>query len=102
MNKFNYLKKINLPYQMGNMKYIIILFMFSLLMISCEKDENSCVPVPENNNGPCIDSLLMDSTSACFDLYDPVCGCDGVTYSNSCYATIFGGVSSYVSGECCE
>ena len=102
MNKFNYLKKINLPYQMGNMKYIIILFMFSLLMISCEKDENSCVPVPENNNGPCIDSLLMDSTSACFDLYDPVCGCDGVTYSNSCYATIFGGVSSYVSGECCD
>jgi hypothetical protein len=102
MNKFNYLKKINLPYQMGNMKYIIILFMFSLLMISCEKDENSCVPVPENNNGPCIDSLLMDSTSACFDLYDPVCGCDGVTYGNSCYATIFGGVSSYVSGECCD
>lgn len=102
MNKFNYLKKINLPYQMGNMKYIIILSMFSLLMISCEKDENSCAPVPENNNGPCIDSLLMDSTSACFALYDPVCGCDGVTYSNSCYATNFGGVSSYVSGECCD
>ena len=81
---------------------VISLVSMVFIFMSCEKDENSCVPVPEINNGPCIDSLLMDSTSACFDLYDPVCGCDGVTYSNSCYATIFGGVSSYVSGECCD
>ena len=73
-----------------------------LIFMSCEKDETSCVPVPVSNNGPCIDSLLMDSTSSCFDVFDPVCGCDGVTYGNSCYAIIFGGVSSYVSGECCD
>jgi hypothetical protein len=35
----------------------------------------------------------------CLDVYKPVCGCDGVTYSNSCYAYI-AGVKSYTDGEC--
>ena len=74
----------------------------ALIFMSCEKDENSCVPAPVNNNEPCIDSSLIDGTSSCLDIYEPVCGCDGVTYGNSCYATIFYGVSSYVEGECCD
>ena len=74
----------------------------ALIFMSCVKDENSCVPVPVNNNEPCIDSSLIDGTSTCFDIYEPVCGCDGVTYGNSCYATIFYGVSSFVEGECCD
>jgi hypothetical protein len=35
----------------------------------------------------------------CLDVYKPVCGCDGLTYSNSCYAYI-AGVKSYTDGEC--
>ena len=50
----------------------------------------------------CIDSSLIDSNSICTTVYEPVCGCDGVTYSNSCDATIRGGVTSYVEGKCCN
>ncbi len=48
----------------------------------------------------CVDSSLMNPNAGCFDIYVPVCGCDGVTYSNSCYALIFGGVTSFTDGPC--
>jgi len=85
-----------------NKKIAIPLVAIILVFISCAKEQNNCVPSSVNINEPCIDSSLIDSSSVCFDIYEPVCGCDGVTYGNSCYATIFYGVSSYVEGECCD
>ncbi|RAK65834.1 Kazal-type serine protease inhibitor family protein [Hymenobacter edaphi] len=35
----------------------------------------------------------------CLDVYDPVCGSNGVTYSNACYARR-AGVTSYTRGAC--
>lgn len=46
---------------------------------------NSCQGSPQN--------------ISCTDVYEPVCGCNGVTYSNSCYAQR-AGVQSIVSGPC--
>lgn len=76
---------------------------------------NYCVTVSDVNNctasacdslaGPhiCIDSALMCiPPHLCCDapLVDPVCGCDGITYTNGCIATFLNGVTSYTQGPC--
>jgi PKD repeat protein len=50
----------------------------------------------------CVDPAWIDSSAVCFEIYDPVCGCDKVTYSNECYAINYGGVRSWKKGECCD
>lgn len=62
--------------------------------VACELGSGS------GSNGACLDSLLIDSSMVCIQAYDPVCGCDSVTYHNNCYATFYGGVTSYTTGPC--
>ena len=70
------------------MKNISVLLL-ALLFISCD-DEDSSSPCQLSDK---------DEDIACIELYQPVCGCNNETYSNSCYAER-DGVTSWLEGEC--
>jgi hypothetical protein len=55
-----------------------------LLAFSCKKE--GC---KANSNANCM----------CPEYYDPVCGCDKVTYGNSCMAEC-SGITEYSTGKC--
>jgi hypothetical protein len=48
----------------------------------------------------CIDSSLINIGVQIPDIYQPVCGCDSVTYQNSSFAIYYHGISNYYEGEC--
>lgn len=55
----------------------------------CTKTTGNC-----DETGACA-----DIPASCLPVWDPVCGCDGVTYSNACYAALAGENVDY-DGEC--
>ena len=67
----------------------LILLLFIPLVFGCSSDEDS---------SNCILGVPFDDF-ACYEIYQPVCGCDDITYSNDCYA-LAAGISSWSEGEC--
>ncbi|HIK66628.1 MAG TPA: T9SS type A sorting domain-containing protein [Flavobacteriales bacterium] len=70
--------------------------------LSCEGVVLTTVISVEGCSGEvdCVDQDQIDNDMLCTQQYDPVCGCNNVTYSNDCYAYYYGGVTSWVQGEC--
>ena len=75
------------------MKIFSKLLITSLIFIfSCSSEESEEIE--------CIDETKIDELALCIEIYEPVCGCNGITYPNVCYASSVGGVTSFISGPC--
>lgn len=69
-----------------------LFFLPFLLAFTCE-DRN------DSNNDACVDYDAINQDAICTEEYMPVCGCNRVTYSNTCKAST-AGVKSYTEGAC--
>ncbi|MEM1216180.1 MAG: hypothetical protein AAGJ82_10870 [Bacteroidota bacterium] len=72
------------------MKQLLFFFFAASLFVACNTDEvdDICIAEP-------------DPACFCTMIYDPVCGCDEVTYGNPCMAEC-SNIFDYTPGPCGE
>ena len=74
------------------MKVFSKLLIASLIFIfSCSSEESEEIA--------CIDETKIDELALCVEIFEPVCGCDGITYANPSTAKCHG-IKKYKWGKC--
>ena len=73
-----------------------ILIHFVLICLTSCMKESDLIDVLQRI---CIDEDKIDEEAVCIEIYQPVCGCNAKTYSNTCYAKR-AGLISWKDGEC--
>ena len=68
--------------------YFTLVIIFLSIGISCKEEDSEEME--------CIEH---EQKGACITLYEPVCGCNGKTYGNSCEAESRG-ITEYAEGAC--
>ena len=74
-------------------------FIFTILLFFFIISFSFCNDTDLEQEEMCIDESLIDDFTVCLTIYEPVCGCDGNTYSNNCFASS-NGVLNYTKGTC--
>ncbi len=80
------------------MKKLASIFLF-LIAISFSSFQCEDITPREVVDETCIDESKINPNTVCIMIYKPVCGCNGVTYSNDCVARS-NGVMKFTEGEC--
>lgn len=66
-------------------------FALSLIMLTyCNNEQETSI---------CVDPEKIKLDQLCIEIYQPVCGCDLKTYSNTCFAQI-NGLIGWTTGKC--
>ncbi len=61
-------------------------------VINCDSSVDLC----------CVDSMLINPAINCGNIFQPVCGCDQISYLNACIAQYVYGVSFWIDGPCSD
>ncbi len=80
---------------------ITLIVVCSTILIACTKNDTSVLPKNKELKIPETDcpQAVPDSTCSCSTVVDFVCGCNQLTYINSCEAEC-NGIIKYTQGPC--